>query len=79
MNYFRFVAALVVLIGILSCSRITNKVEQKVNEKIDKTIDENLKKVDSAFNKVNLDSLKKAIDKMDSLSKNIDKKFKDNN
>lgn len=79
MNYFKFVIALVVLIGILSCSRITNKVEQKVNEKIDKTIDESLKKVDSAFNKVNLDSLKKSIDQLDSISKKVDKKFKDNN
>ncbi len=79
MNYIKFGVALFVLIGILSCSRITDKVEQKVNEKIDKTIDKSLEKIDSAFNKVNLDSLKIAIDKMDSLSKKVDKKFKDNN
>lgn len=79
MNYFKFGVALFVLIGILSCGRVKEKVEQKVNEKIDKTIDESLQKVDSAFNKSNLDSLKKAIDKMDSLSKKMDKKLKDNN
>ncbi|MFZ4592132.1 MAG: hypothetical protein ACOYN6_14105 [Ignavibacteria bacterium] len=79
MNYFKFGVALIVLIGILSCSRITDKVEQKVNEKIDQTIDESIKKVDSAFNKVNLDSLKKAVDKLDTLSKKMDRKLKDNN
>ena len=79
MNYFKFGIAVIVLIGILSCSRITNKVEQKVNEKIDQTIDKSMEKVDSAFNKVNLDSLKKAIDKIDSITRNMDKKLKDNN
>jgi len=79
MNYFKFGVALFVLVGILSCSRITDKVEQKVNEKIDKTIDKTLEKVDSAFSKTNLDSLKKAIDKMDSISNKMDKKLKDNN
>lgn len=78
MNYFKFAVAVVVLIGILSCSRITDKVEQKVNEKIDQTIDKSLEKVDSALNKVNLDSLKKELNKVDSLTKDLDKKFKDN-
>jgi hypothetical protein len=79
MNYLKLGIALFILIGLLSCSRITNKVEQKVNEKIDKTIDESLQKVDSAFSKANLDSLKKAVDKMDSISKKMDRKLKDNN
>jgi hypothetical protein len=79
MNYLKFGVALFILIGLLSCSRITNKVEQKVNEKIDKTIDESMKKVDSAFSKASLDSLKQAIEKMDSISNKMDKKLKDNN
>ncbi len=78
MNYFKFVIAVVVLIAIFSCGRITDKVEQKVNEKIDQTIDKSLEKVDSALNKVNLDSLKKELNKVDSLTKNLDNKFKDN-
>lgn len=79
MNYFKFGIALFVLIGILSCGRVKEKVEQKVNEKIDQTIDKSLEKIDSAFSKANLDSLKKAVDKMDSISKKVDKKIKDNN
>ena len=79
MNYFKFGVALFLLIGILSCGRVKEKVEQKVNEKIDQTIDKSLEKIDSAFTKSNLDSLKKAIDKLDSMSKNMDKKLKDNN
>jgi hypothetical protein len=38
-----------------------------------------MKKVDSAFSKSSLDSLKKAIEKMDSISNKMDKKLKDNN
>jgi len=78
MRYFKFLTALAILIGVLSCSKISEKVEQKVNQKIDETIDKSLKNVDSAFNKVNLDSLKEALKKVDSVTKNLDKKFKDN-
>ena len=79
MNYFKFGVALFVLIGILSCSRISDKVEQKVNQKIDQTIDKSLEKIDSALSKTNLDSLKKAVDNMDSISKKVERKLKDNN
>lgn len=78
MRYFKVLTALAILIGILSCSKISEKVEQKVNQKIDETIDKSLKNVDSAFNKVNLDSLKESLKKIDSVTKNLDKKFKDN-
>lgn len=76
MNYLKFLIAIIVLIGVLSCSRVTEKVSEKVNKKIDETIDKNLQKVDSAFNKANIDSLKKAMDKLDSLSKKFDKENK---
>ena len=78
MRYFKVLTALAILIGILSCSKISEKVEQKVNQKIDETIDKSLKNVDSAFYKVNLDSLKESLKKIDSVTKNLDKKFKDN-
>lgn len=66
MNTLKFFISLVILSGILSCNKISEKVEQKVNEKIDRTIDENLKKIDSSLNKADLDSLKKMMKSVDS-------------
>jgi hypothetical protein len=80
MNTFKFFISIVILLGILSCSKVSEKVEQKVNEKIDKTIDENLKKIDSTLNKADLDSLKKMMKNLDTTvekelkSKKFDKK-----
>jgi hypothetical protein len=69
MKTFKFFIAVAVLLGVLSCSKISEKVEQKVNEKIDKTIDENLKKIDSTLNKSDIDSLKKLMKGLDTLYK----------
>ena len=66
MKSLKFIISLAVLFGILSCSKISEKVEQKVNEKIDKTIDENLKKIDSTLSKSDIDSLKKLMKNLDS-------------
>ena len=73
MNIFKFLISIILLIGILSCNKISERVEQKVNEKIDQTIDENLKKIDSSLNKSNLDSLKEKIQSLDS---NVKKEMK---
>ena len=74
-NSLKLFCAVLALFVILSCNRITQRVEQKVNEKIDKTIDENIGKIDSAVNQITLDSLKKSIDKLDSVTKKLDDKF----
>ena len=66
MRTFKFLVSIVILLGILSCSKISEKVEQKVNEKIDKTIDENLKKIDSTLTKSDIDSLKRIMKSLDS-------------
>jgi|WetSurMetagenome_2_1015567.scaffolds.fasta_scaffold48545_2 hypothetical protein len=64
MKTFKFIFSILILFGILSCNKISEKVEKKVNEKIDKTIDENLKKIDSTVYKVDMnnDSIKRYID-----------------
>ena len=66
MRTFKFLFSIAILLGILSCSKISEKVEQKVNEKIDKTIDENLKKIDSTLTKSDIDSLKRLMKNLDS-------------
>jgi hypothetical protein len=60
----KFATALLIFAIILSCSRITEKVEQKVDEKINRTIEEKMKEVDSTFSKEKLDSLKKHLDSL---------------
>ncbi len=64
MNKLKFISALIVLGGLLSCSKITQKVEEKVDEKVNKTIEKNMRKIDSTFSKEKLDSLKKQIDSL---------------
>ncbi|MDD5362845.1 MAG: hypothetical protein PHN88_11975 [Ignavibacteria bacterium] len=75
MNYFKFFVALIVLIGLLSCSKISEKVTERVNKKIDETIDKNLQQMDSSLKRTNIDSLKKSMKQLDSISKEMDKKF----
>jgi hypothetical protein len=73
MNIIKFSSGLLVLALVLSCNRITERVEQKVNEKIDKTIEENMNKIDSGLKKSNIDSLKKAFKNLDSVLNKEDK------
>ncbi len=72
-NFGVYIVSVFILIAVLNCSKITEKVEQKVNEKVDQKIEENMKKIDSTFSKEKLDSLKMA---MDSLSTDHDKRSK---
>ena len=65
MNKFKFITGLLILAVVLSCSKISERVEKKVNEKIDKTIEENMNKIDSSLKNSNLDSLKKLIKQLD--------------
>ena len=64
MQNFKFIISLLILAGILSCSKITQKVEEKVDEKVNSTIEKNMKKIDSTFTKEKLDSLKKQLDSL---------------
>jgi polyhydroxyalkanoate synthesis regulator phasin len=64
MQNFKFITSLLILAGILSCSKITQKVEEKVDEKVNSTIEKNMKKIDSTFTKEKLDSLKKQLDSL---------------
>lgn len=74
MNRVKFILSCFVLLALLSCSKIQEKVEQKVNEKIDQKIDETLNKIDTAMNKMSLDSLKKMGKDLDSaINKNSEK------
>ncbi|MBS1494592.1 MAG: hypothetical protein JST55_13850 [Bacteroidetes bacterium] len=74
MNRVKFILSVLVCIVLLSCSKVQEKVEQKVNEKIDQKIDETLNKIDTAMNKLSLDSLKKLGKDLDStLDKNVNK------
>jgi sensor domain CHASE-containing protein len=66
MNSIKLILSLAILIGVLSCNKISEKVEKKVNEKIDRTIDENLNKIDSSLNQANIDSLKRMMKSIDS-------------
>lgn len=70
MNRIKFAVSIFVLLALLSCDSVSNKiqekVEQKVNEKIDKTIDDAMNKIDTAMNKMSLDSLKKMGKDLDS-------------
>lgn len=76
MKTIKFLLALVVLISVLNCSKISEKVEEKVNEKVNEKIDKELKKVDSTLDRSKLDSMMKSLDtlksKADSLM-NLDK------
>lgn len=69
----KFLSALMILGFVLSCSRITEKVEKKIDEKVNERIDEELKKVDSTLDRNKFDSLMKSMDtlktKADSLLK----------
>ena len=78
MNRVKFALSIFVLIALLCCDSVSNriqeKVEQKVNEKIDKTIDDAMNKMDTAISKMSLDSLKKMGKELDStLDKNAQK------
>jgi sensor domain CHASE-containing protein len=61
-KYFGFLLSLFVLLTVLNCSWIQEKVEQKVNQKIDQKIDESMKKLDSSLSREKLDSLQMLMD-----------------
>ena len=59
-----YLVSLAVLAAVLNCSRISEKIEKKVDEKIDQKIDETMKKMDSSFEKIRIDSLMKITDSL---------------
>lgn len=63
-NIFRYIVSLIILAVVLNCSRISEKIEKKVDEKIDQKIDETMKKMDSSFEKIRIDSLMKITDSL---------------
>lgn len=76
MKKIKFTTALIILLIILSCGKITKKIEQKVDEKVNESIEEKMKKVDSTFSKEKLDSLKRQLDSLSSESPQQNKKSK---
>ena len=76
LHYF---ISLTVLIIILSCHLITDKIEKKVDEKINQSIEDSKKKVDSLLNKISLDSLNRQFDSLSNKNQQQNKNGKTKN